>query len=682
MDNSEFEAFINPNEKGFETIVLQIGSHSIKFGYASQYQPFIIPNVIAYKIKRDDDFKNKIEDTYESYNEELKFELKLIEEEFMREIGKEERIYLAKNKHLKIAFNPYAKEKLPYYQMIQEKTIHSQVPKSNTNFKKLSQMMNGLNDDIIDNIFKWTDTKDMKEKDYLIGREALSIQNENEFEIRFPIQYGYLNTKFHESIVLNDLEKILSYCFFDILKLERQNLFNKDKDKDNDRDKEIQYDNQFDKNSVNSNQEKGFFSQNITNMNLILLVPDVFIKQHIKFLLNLLFKSFSFKNIFLDTEAIATSFGAALPLGCIVDIGSSKINVCCVDEGFIILESVIRRNYGGNELTSMLNLYFERNEKEKIIEKDRLLPSHLKINQSYYQRRIIEKLKEDIVELPNLNIPTTQFHPKPYKLWLHKPNENTDLYNINLYDEAILPSMIYFKTNIIKKMKRISSLTTAGFNNINTNLYDPEDVMEDIIESMLNEKKEENFNNEQPQQKQKIEFNFNELFDYLPLDEMIISSILSIHNPELRKKLANSIILTGGGSKLKNLVSYLEERLINKLSERDNQIERVDIINLSSFDNKILSWIGGSVISKLDSIKEMWISREKWFCDFTNENLKKEEEDDKEKEKEKFEEKDNLEKTNEKEKQKQKKKKERFIDAGLSLLRQKTPFIWSNSYMN
>ena len=46
--NPQKEEEVNPfldqkDTKNKDTIVIQIGSHSIKFGLASQYQPFLIP---------------------------------------------------------------------------------------------------------------------------------------------------------------------------------------------------------------------------------------------------------------------------------------------------------------------------------------------------------------------------------------------------------------------------------------------------------------------------------------------------------------------------------------------------------------------------------------------------------------------------------------------------------------
>lgn len=43
---------LNLGDKGADTIIIHPGSHSIKFGLASQSSPFIVPNLIAYPTKK------------------------------------------------------------------------------------------------------------------------------------------------------------------------------------------------------------------------------------------------------------------------------------------------------------------------------------------------------------------------------------------------------------------------------------------------------------------------------------------------------------------------------------------------------------------------------------------------------------------------------------------------------
>lgn len=58
-----------------------------------------------------------------------------------------------------------------------------------------------------------------------------------------------------------------------------------------------------------------------------------------------------FKGIFVHTESVLATYSMALPSACIVDIGATKVNVCCVDEGIITPKSLKRKHYGGDDIS-------------------------------------------------------------------------------------------------------------------------------------------------------------------------------------------------------------------------------------------------------------------------------------------------------------------------------------------
>jgi actin-related protein len=60
---------------------------------------------------------------------------------------------------------------------------------------------------------------------------------------------------------------------------------------------------------------------------------------------------------------------------------------------------------------------------------------------------------------------------------------------------------------------------------------------------------------------------YQKMKDPMDLDEMICRSISTIDNPDSRKKLANSIILIGGGSKLRKLTDSLEEAVMDRFTQ-------------------------------------------------------------------------------------------------------------------
>lgn len=159
------------------------------------------------------------------------------------------------------------------------------------------------------------------------------------------------------------------------------------------------------------------------------------------------------------------------------------------------------------------------------------------------------------------------------------------------------------------------------------------------------------------------------------IDDLICQSLMSISSQELRKKIANAIILVGGSSKIKGFIDYLEDRLINKLSLLDNEIERVEIINHPDIDMKTLSWVGGTILPKLESAKDMWIQRERWLGE--PERIEEVGAKDKKEDKE-GKDGDEGENANAKVEVKTEKKKkiERHLDGGVKLIREKCPFSW------
>ena len=88
-DNSLPNPFLGPNDKGSDSIVVQLGSHSIKFGLASQEKPFVIPNVIAHLItnppsQNDEMIIDQINNNdIDKVSEEFKHNLQNIEKEIL-----------------------------------------------------------------------------------------------------------------------------------------------------------------------------------------------------------------------------------------------------------------------------------------------------------------------------------------------------------------------------------------------------------------------------------------------------------------------------------------------------------------------------------------------------------------------------------------------------------------------
>jgi actin-related protein 8 len=68
----------------------------------------------------------------------------------------------------------------------------------------------------------------------------------------------------------------------------------------------------------------------------------------------LLFIKLGFKAIFVHNESVMATYAMAAQSACVVDIGSQKISVCCVDDGVVLPKTMIKRNFGGDDISELL----------------------------------------------------------------------------------------------------------------------------------------------------------------------------------------------------------------------------------------------------------------------------------------------------------------------------------------
>lgn len=93
-------------------------------------------------------------------------------------------------------------------------------------------------------------------------------------------------------------------------------------------------------------------------------------------------RTMGFRGILLQNESVAAALGSGLSGGCVVDLGSSSMNIGCVEDGWLVpdsrfvplllhdivcgithaLDPVIRMilNYGGDDMTMFMMEEFRR----------------------------------------------------------------------------------------------------------------------------------------------------------------------------------------------------------------------------------------------------------------------------------------------------------------------------------
>ena len=122
--------------KNNDTIVIQIGSHSIKFGFASQYQPFVIPNVIAHLISPEKNSQIHIDVDQKSIPENFINCLNEIENDIVQ---KENKNKLAK-KLAVLNINKTLETQSQFLISEIPERINEQLPDTQTSYKKMEQI--------------------------------------------------------------------------------------------------------------------------------------------------------------------------------------------------------------------------------------------------------------------------------------------------------------------------------------------------------------------------------------------------------------------------------------------------------------------------------------------------------------------------------------------------------------
>ncbi len=95
-DSNDLYSYMNVGERGSDCVVFHIGSHSTKFGLASQFQPFVIPTCIAHRLKECDNMQIDSDSTNE-HNDVFLNNYINMEQDILKKIGKLEQ-KLKKNK--------------------------------------------------------------------------------------------------------------------------------------------------------------------------------------------------------------------------------------------------------------------------------------------------------------------------------------------------------------------------------------------------------------------------------------------------------------------------------------------------------------------------------------------------------------------------------------------------------
>lgn len=499
------------------TIVIHPGSKFLKFGFAKDEHPMVIPSCTA--IPRSE-FGNK-------------------------NIPQEPKITRSQSEDFekrKSEIQQSFKDRMRYYKRKVQPNAREQV----VSFNKASrpQVIDKKNDP------EGVDWISKADKRYY-GEQAARCSKEK-FVVRYPFDNGgsfNVSSPYYSSLqdLLSDVIKLLEHAF----SLKEFNL--------------------------NPSQ----FSQ----FKVVLVIPDLFEKSHVEAFIRTLLTEMQFQAVAIIQESLATCYGAGLSSStCVVNIGATQTSIACIDEGTVLENSLIKLNYGGDDITKLFAIFLLQNE----------FPYQNWDITSSHGWQLAEQLKKDYITFQDANV-TVQL----YNFIKRIPGATSEKYEFKVFDEVMLAPLALSYPEIISSLQLTSKL--QGGNAI-TETQLP--ISRDIFTESLNDWRSLSQNDcldgslycgnnndleimtrildlpakvEEFQNKPPMDADFRK--NYTPLEKAIVQSITNASIPLDITKMPSfysNILVVGGGSNIPALDFILTDRI---------NIWRPRLLSVTTFSN-------------------------------------------------------------------------------------------------
>uniref|UniRef100_A0A665U5X0 Actin-related protein 8 n=1 Tax=Echeneis naucrates TaxID=173247 RepID=A0A665U5X0_ECHNA len=375
----------------------------------------------------------------------------------------------------------------------------------------------------------------------------------------------------------------------------------------------------------------------------VLLVPDIYNRQHIKEVVNMLLIKMGFSAIIVHQESVCATFGSGLSSACVVDVGDQKTSLCCVEDGVSHRNSRLCLAYGGSDVT---RTFFWLLQRAGFPYRDCQLSSRLDC-------QLLQHLKETFCHLDQ-DISGLQDHEFQTRF----PEAPALLYQVRLGDEKLqAPMGLFYPTTFGIVGQKMTSLQYRSQG-------DSEDPHDEHYLLATQSKQEQARHtcryanggigelSELPRgcgsggsgggmqgemelgpgqgeclmgsaevdeplsahlsRKTAIMSQFES--KALGLDKAILHSIDCCASDETKRKMYSSILVVGGGLMFHGAQEFLLHRIINKMPPSFRRlVDNVEVITRpKDMDPRLISWKGGAVLACLDTTQEMWIHQREW----------------------------------------------------------------------
>ncbi|KAI0239859.1 Actin-related protein 8 [Lamellibrachia satsuma] len=567
-------------------VVIHPGSCNLRLGLASDAFPHLLPHCIAYRHKSSWQ-QTHYEDMILTFPQSQ----------------------LGNNKQQMRAGLQMAQE------TIQHRPTSLGTYRQATSSKRLSEMNSVLKaekSDVLSPVM-WTST--VNKPEFLVGKEALYTQPSDCYNLHWPIQRGRLNIHSNGpngtlTAVLLQLERIWGYAMETYL-------------------------------SIPSSRRK--------NYKAVLLIPDIYNRQHVREMINILLNGLGFNAAFVVQESVCATLGAGISSACVVDIGDQKTSVCCVEDGLSQKNTRVCMEYGGCDISRCFHW---------LITRAGFPYKHCNITDRM-DALLLQELKETYCHLDQDLVGTSDVH-----IQVRPPGCHIVSYTMQLADERLLAPMAIFHPDMFDLPRAAHVLRVAE--KYRSDPSDPHDddylvqtqSRHEQVARLIAARKRENAE-AASQNTDDLTMDDDDTMDHsecstsdvlnntgggtngtvgstgvkqakkaddedegvnldnvglLGLDQAILGSIEKCENDDMKKRMYSCVVVVGGGLAFLGCQSWLQYLLWIQMPPHVRlSLETMDVYTRpKDLDPTLLCWKGGAVICCLDTAQELWISQAEW----------------------------------------------------------------------
>lgn len=453
-------------------------------------------------------------------------------------------------------------------------------------------------------------------EELLVGEKALRLADPlaSGYVLRWPIYGSNFNTRDYPSlqVILSDIEAILRTTLKDHLDIE---------------------------------------PHDYKDFSVILVIPDFYDRSYVRNFVHLLLVCMGFKQICVQQESLAATFGAGISSACVVDIGAKTTNIACVDEGLVIADTRMSLNVGGDDITEFLWVLLER-----------ICFPYRDLNLARsYDWQVMEDLKTRLCSLAESDVALNL-----YDFVVRRPGQPAEKYGMRAYDEIILAPMCLFEPRVVEFDRKRIGLEVTSHPDVLEGIMEGEhmtsammistqhllppspstanaspskdgkaeatetdnppvnnsgDVPMDVAEG------DDDGKGAQPNISKPLEttvtsettsnrgYSIDVVFEAskLPLDVAIFNSARAAGGDEKIRKYLQAVLVIGGSALIPGVGHALESRLQAIATPLIQNMEKVQVIPPpKDVDPRVLAWKGAAVLGKMEGVSELWVTASDW----------------------------------------------------------------------